>query len=261
MTAHRLHHAGTRTALVLAGIAGLALAAPAQAQSGGKGFLFQQPRWTFAIRGGFDRANARGDIFEFVTDQLTLERKDFSGLNLAADLSYSIMPRVDLVFGGSHSSVTAPSESRKYIGTDDLPILQSTRFVRTAFTGTIKAYLTPRGQTIGSLAWVPARFSPYVGVGGGTMHYKFQQDGEFVDEESANLDVFKDVLTSSAWTPTVHGLAGLDFSLTPHLGVTTEARYSWAKGEMGTGANRDFIGFDRIDLSGLSATAGFHVRF
>jgi hypothetical protein len=261
MTAHRLNHRRTRAALVLAGIAGLALAAPAQAQGGGKGFLFQEPRWTFALRGGFDRANANSDIFEFVTDELTLERKDFSGLHLAADLAFSVVPRVDLVFGASRTSSSTPSESRKYIGTDDLPILQTTKFARTAFTGTLKGYLTPRGQTIGTLAWVPARFSPFVGVGGGAMRYKFEQEGEFVDAESPTLDIFQDRLTSDAWTPTVHGLAGLDISLTPHLGVTTEARYSWARGEMGNGMDRDFLGFDRIDLSGFSATMGFHVRF
>jgi hypothetical protein len=261
MTGHGKHRGSTRRAFFLAGAAALAFAVPVQGQEGGKGFLFQEPRWTFAIRGGFDRANARGEIFEFVTDELTLERKDFSGYNFAADLAFSVRPRIDLVIGASRSGSTTDSESRKWIGTDDLPILQTTTFVRTAFTGSVKGYLLPRGQTIGTLAWIPSRFSPYIGAGGGVMRYKFEQDGEFVDVNSPNLDIFEATLTSHDWTPTVHGLAGLDLSLTPRLGVTTQARYSWAKGEMGNGVNADFLNFDRIDLSGWSATMGLHVRF
>jgi opacity protein-like surface antigen len=256
-----MNHGSTRRAFLLAGVAALAFATPAQGQGGGKGFLFQEPRWTLAIRGGFDRANANSDVFEFVTDELTLERKDFSGYNVGADLAFSVVPRIDVVVGATRSASTADSESRKYIGTDDLPILQTTTFVRMAFTGGVKAYLLPRGQTVGSLAWIPSRFSPYVGAGGGVMRYKFEQEGEFVDANSPNLDIFRDKLTSDDWTPTAHGLAGLDFSLTPHLGVTTEARYSWARGEMGNGLDADFLNFGRIDLSGWSATMGLHVRF
>lgn len=89
------------------------------------------------------------------------------------------------------------------------------------------------------------------------MMYSFEQEGEFVDSESENLDIFRDRLTSDGWTPTAHGLAGVDVALSPRWGVTTEARYSWARGEMGG----DYLNFGRIDLSGLSATMGLHVRF
>src|SRR5687768_9231969 len=141
MTGHGMNRRSARGALLLAGAAALAVATPAEAQVGGKGFLFQEPRWTFAIRGGFDRASASGGLFEFVTDELTLERKDFSGLHLAADIALRIMPRVDLAIGVTHAGSTTPSESRKFVGTDDLPILQTTKFARTAVTGSLKGYL------------------------------------------------------------------------------------------------------------------------
>lgn len=254
---HRFFHRGPRgPLLVLAGIVGFSLAPPAHAQSAGQGFLFQEPRWTLAVRGGFDRANASSDLFEFVTDTLTLDRSDFSGVNVSMDLAYSIKPRVDLALNVGYSGSKTPSEFRKYVGTDDLPIAQTTRFVRIPLTASVKAYLTPRGQTIGSLAWIPARFSPYVGVGGGAVRYKFEQNGEFVDSESPNLDIFRDRLSTDGWTPTAHGLAGFDFALSPRWGVTTEARYSWARSE----TSGDFENY-RIDLSGLSATMGLHVRF
>ena len=257
MTGHRFFHRRARGWLpVLAGIVGFSLAPPAHAQSAGQGFLFQEPRWTLAVRGGFERANASSDLFEFATDTLTLDRSDFSGVNVSMDLAYSIRPRLDLAFNVGYSGSKTPSEFRKYVGTDDLPIAQTTRFVRIPLTASVKAYLTPRGQTTGSLAWIPARVSPYVGVGGGAVRYKFEQNGEFVDSESPNLDIFRDRLSTDGWTPTAHGLAGFDLALSPRWGVTTEARYSWARGE----TSGDFENY-RIDLSGLSATMGLHVRF
>jgi outer membrane protein W len=242
--------------LALAGLASIAIA-PAHAQSGGSGFLFHQPSWTFAVKGGFDHATAQSDIFEFVTDTLTLDRGDFSGFNVTADLSYRLQPRLDLSFSYGYAGSKTPSEFRKYVGTDDLPIRQTTQFVRMPVTAGLKFYLAPRGQEIGTLAWVPARFAPYVGAGGGMVFYKFRQEGEFVDAQSANLDIFRDELTSKDWAPMVNGLAGVDFALSPRWGVTTEAKYSWAKAEMGG----DYLNFGRIDLSGLSATMGLHVRF
>ena len=246
--------------VALGSVAALAFAAPADAQSAGKGFLFQEPSWTLAVRGGFDRASARSDLFEFVTDTLTLSKSDFSAVSYSADLSYRLQPRLDLSFSAGYASSKTPSEFRKYVGTDDLPITQTTKFVRAPVMVSLKGYLLPRGTAVGSLAWIPSRFAPYVGVGGGAMMYRFEQDGEFVDSESANLDIFRDRLVSSGWVPAAHGLAGFDVALSPRWGLTTEARYTYAREHTGYTSDEDFQNY-RIDLSGLSATMGLHVRF
>ena len=262
MKAHSVRRLVRRHVFIpgMAGALWAALAGRADAQSAGKGFLFQEPRWTLALRGGFDRANAGGELFEFVTDSLTLERSDFSAVAYSMELSYSLRPRLDLAFSGGYSSSKTPSEFRKYVGTDDLPIAQTTRFTRVPLMASIKAYLVPRGQTIGSLAWIPSRFAPYLGVGGGAMMYRFQQEGEFVDSESANLDIFRDRLVSSGWTPAAQGLAGFDLALSPRWGLTTEAKYTYSRKHTDMSEEEDFQNY-RIDLSGLSATMGFHVRF
>ena len=255
--------AGSTGPAIRAGFFALALlltvAPTVSAQSSGKGFLFDQPRWTFGIRGGFDRAVAGSDIFTFMTDTLTLEKSDFGGFTVSADLAYAITPRVDLAVGAGFVRSEKLSEFREYIGTDDLPINQTTTFSRLPVTATVKAYLYPRGRSIGSLAWIPTRFSPYLGLGGGALYYEFLQEGEFVDTEEGTdvFDVFYDQFESSGWTPTAHGLLGAEFALTPRLGISTEGRYTWAKSEM----SADFVNFDRIDLSGFSATMGFTIRF
>ena len=231
----------------------------ARAQSG-DGFLFDAPRWTLTLRGGFDRALAGSDVFQFMTDTLTLSKGDFSGFTFGGDLGYSVSPRVDIAVSGAYVRSRKVSEFREYIGSDDLPINQTTTFSRLPVTATVKAYLAPRGRSIGTLAWIPTRFVPYVGVGGGSIRYEFLQEGEFVDSEddgSGNFDIFWDSFRSTGWTPTAHALVGAEFALTPRFGFSTEGRYGWAKSDM----SMDFEGFEPIDLSGFSATMGLTVRF
>ncbi|MGI9181189.1 MAG: hypothetical protein ACR2H9_11900 [Longimicrobiaceae bacterium] len=233
----------------------LAMAHPVQAQRSGEGFLFREPVASLQLRGGYHHANAGSDLFSFATKQLTLRQRDFGGPMLGGDLALRIHPRMDLAFGATYSSASAVSEFRDWVDRDDLPIEQTTRFERVPLTASAKAYLTPRGRSIGSFAWLPARYAPYVGAGGGAMWYRFHQEGDFVDFET--LEIFSDELTSSGWAPIAQALAGLDISLTPRFGLTGEARYSWARAELGD----SFEQFDPIDLSGLSATFGIHLRF
>jgi hypothetical protein len=87
------------------------------------------------------------------------------------------------------------------------------------------------------------------------MYYSYKQDGEFVDFR--DLEIFAESLESKGWGPAAYGAAGIDLSLTPRVGLTTQARYDYARGAM----SRDFDGFDRIDLSGISATVGINFRF
>jgi hypothetical protein len=254
--------AGSLATVLALGLS-LTIASAASAQPTGSGFLFSEPRWTLGVRGGFDRANASSDIFQFMTDTLTLDRGDFSGFTFGADLAYSITPRVDIVAGAGYVRSKKTSEFREYyevVGTTEIPINQTTTFSRLPLTGTLKAYLFPRGRSIGSLAWVPAKFSPYIGVGGGALRYEFRQEGDFVfprENSTEEFDIAYDKFVSSGWTPTAHALLGAEIALTPRLGFSTEGRYGWARSDL----SADFVGFEQIDLSGFSATMGFIIRF
>lgn len=227
------------------------------AQSSGNGFLFQEPRGSFALRGGYARANAGGDLFSFVTDQLTLKRGDFSGLTASADMALRVAPRIDLVFGAGYTGTSTQSEVRRFVDQNNLPIAQTTSLQRVPVTASVRAYLTPRGRSVGNFAWVPARLAPYVGAGGGAMWYRFHQQGDFVDFNTSNQEVFTGDFTSSKWTPVAQTMAGIDYSLSPRIALTGEARYTRAKANL----SESFTGFKQIDLSGLSTTIGLYVRF
>ena len=229
--------------------------AAGQAQGTGDGFLFRKPVGAFVVRGGFAAEQASGDLYSFLTDQFTLDKGDFRAPSFGADVLVSVAPRVDLDFGISYSGWKKPSEFRDFIGTDNLPIAQTTSLARLPLTAGARLYLVSPGRSIGKYAWIPNKFVPYVGGGGGMMWYRLRQSGDFID--FATNDVFPDAFESSGWTGTAHAMAGADYSLTPRLGLTGEARYTWAKTSLGT----DFTGFDGIDLSDFAITLGLNVRF
>ena len=247
-TAYRLPPTACLLALAL-------LAVPLRAQTSGDGFLFRPPRVSLTLRGGWDGAAANGDIFSFATSQLTLGRNDFRGPFGGLDLAISVHPRLDLTLSTSLSATKAPSEFRHWVDLNNLPIEQTTSLRRAPVTLGFRAYLMPRGQSVGQFAWVPARFSPYVGAGGGVMWYRFRQQGDFIDFQTTN--VFFDDFQSSGSTPTANAAVGFDYSLTPHLALNAEGKYNWAKAKLGT----DFSGFGRINLSGYMTTLGLSVRF
>jgi len=244
---------GRYAALLIAATA-VAVTRPSHAQSAGDGFLFHAPVFSFGVRGGFDRASAGSDVFSFVTKQLTLNRRDFSSATFGTDLAIPVSRSNDIVFDAGLTSVSRRSEFRDWVDQNNLPIEQTTSLRRVPLTLGIRHYLSPRGRSIGRFAWIPAARTTYIGLGAGLMNYRFRQVGDFVDFQS--LNVLPDEFTSNAWTPVVHALAGAEVSLGRFIMVTAEARYTWARGPM----SRDYVRFNRIDLSGVSVTTGLSFR-
>jgi hypothetical protein len=243
-------------ATALGAIVSLGVGLPLRAQVGdGKGFLIGTPSGSFTLRGGWALASARSELFAFTTQHLTLDRGDFSSPALDLDVAFRVRPQTDVVFSTSILGTRKKSEFRDLIDNNEQPIEQRTSFLRVPVTLSIKQYLNSRGRSIGRLAWIPSRFMPYVGAGGGAMWYDFKQEGDFVDFKT--MDVFNARLESKGWTPTAHALVGGEYTITPRFAIVTEGRYAWSKAKLST----DFSDFDRLDLSGFSTTAGIAVRF
>jgi len=245
---------GLRGSGLLAIIAIVAIATPSHAQKAGDGFLFQAPNGSWTIRTGVAVPTAHSEVFGQITDQLTLDRADFSSATFGTTLAIRLSTRNDVVFDVSYSSVNRGSEFRDWIDNNNRPIEQSTALRRIPITVGFRHYLTARGRALGRYAWIPARRSLYAGVGVGMMEYEFRQQGDFVDFET--LNVFPDRFVSQSWTPVAQGTLGLDMGLGSFTMLNLEARYTWARAPMSS----DFEGFDRIDLSGVSVTAGLGFR-
>ena len=230
------------------------IAPPSYAQRAGDGFLFHVPIGTWGVRGGINLASANSDVFAFVTDQLTLDRSDFNAPAVGTNIAIRLSGANDIVLDVGYSTVSRGSEFRHWVDQNDQPIEQTTSLRRIPITLGFRHYVTSRGRSVGQFAWIPARRSLYVGLGAGMMEYKFHQVGDFID--FTTLNVFHDEFTSQDWTAVAQANAGLDLALGDFVLLNTEARYSWAKAPMSS----DYVGFNRIDLSGVSVTAGFSFR-
>ena len=251
---------GTRSAWPLFAVAmSVMMILPVEALAqGGDGFLFKRPSVQLSIRGGYFIPRAGSEIFDFTRDQLTVDKSDFNTVGVGAEIAVRASERVGVALNFGYGRSETLAEFRDWvevIGTDSLPILQTTEFTRVPVTANVKVYLTDRGRTVSRFAWIPSKVAPYVGGGVGIVWYEFVQDGEFVDFN--NLDIFVDRISSSGTSATGHVFGGLDLSIGGIWVLTGEGRYSFGSVEMG----EDFVGFDNIDLNGLQMTVGIGVRF
>ena len=234
----------------------LAVPAAVAAQPGsGNGFLFGAPSGSITLRGGVTQPTASSEVWAFSHDNLTLGRGDFAGGSYAAEVSYTLADRYSLQVSVGSSGRTVASTFRNWVDNNDREIEQSSELRRTPLMVGLRYYLVPPGRSLGRLAWVPTRLAPYVAGGVGSVWYKFKQTGDFVDFKT--LDVFPTTLESSGWAPGAYGAAGLDYALSPRVGLVTEARFDYARARL----SNDFSGFDRIDLSGFTVTLGLTFRF
>lgn len=243
------HRSFCRSLLIL--FAAVCLPSAAFAQDG---FRFKPPVTTLHVKAGMAVPSARGDLFDLMTGELTLEREDFAASTFGADVAFAANERVDLIVSLSTTSASRNSESRDWVHEDDLPIEQSTRFRRTPVTLGIKYHLRDRGRMIGNHAWVPNRVVPFVGAGGGLMWYRIEQTGEFVDETT--LQIFPEEYVSSGKALTAHVSGGVEYWLSPAWGVSLEGRYQFGTGEL----SGDFASFNEIDLRGFQLMAGVSIR-
>ena len=244
---------GIRAVLLIASLSGAGVAG-AQPQ-GDPDFLFDRPRGSVGVRGGWLFERADSDLFTFVQEQLTVEPNAFDAPTLAVDVGVAVAPRTEAVFGVEFGGGTVRSEYRDLVDNDRLPITQATRLRQTNLSASVKLALTPRGQEVGSLAWVPSPATPYVGAGVGALWYEFHQTGDFVD--FLDLSVFSDTFQSNGWAPSAHVFAGVDVKLARRVFLTGEGRYLWSQAELGP----DFSSFQPIDLTGFKLTVGINYLF
>jgi hypothetical protein len=233
-----------------------ALPLAAQQETSGRGFLFGAPNVAVTVRAGYAAARAGSDVFSFVTDELTLRKGDFGSFAGGADIAVSLHPHVDLVLSVDNAGMRKRSEFREWEDTDGNPIEQETSFSRLTYAAAVRYYLIPKGRSLGRLAWVPARYTPWLSVGVGRTAYNFNQNGDFIDFDKGN-SVFHDTFKSSQWTTSAQLGAGVDWTLNQRFSLGTQVKYLFGKADL----SYDFSGFAPIDLSGASLTGGITMRF
>jgi hypothetical protein len=89
-------------------------------------FLLKRPTGSVGLRGNWVFARAGSDLFDFLHEQLTIDKGDFRSPAIAADVSYAITPRIDAVFGLEFARTSMQSEYRHLVDNNLLPIEQAT---------------------------------------------------------------------------------------------------------------------------------------
>jgi opacity protein-like surface antigen len=230
----------------------LPAADPVAAQDG---FLFRPPTFSLTVRATHGALRADGDVYDFMTDELTLERGDFAGQGFGIEAAIAAHERFALVLGVSRVQSVQRSEFREFIGEDDLPIEQTTKLLRVPATVGLRLYPLGRGRALSAHAWVPARITPYLQGGAGLQWYRLTQEGDFVDYET--LNIFPDELRSSGSSVTAQVGGGADYWVTPRIALNADVRYGWGSADL----DATFPGFSEIDLSGYQASIGLSFRF
>lgn len=223
--------------------------------------MLGRPKATLTLRGGVTRPNASDGVFAVTGSNgqrlLTLGPDNFLGATFGADIGVPLSQRIELQFSASTANRRAESEYRDFVDNSDLPIEQASRLRRAPLSVGLRYNVVPAGRSVSRLAWVPAKFVPYVAAGGGAMYYKFQQEGDFVDFRSADLDVFTAKLDAKGWAPLAYAATGVTWSVHPAVAINTEMRYDHSRAPL----KGDFTGFGETGLSGLGLTTGLQFRF
>jgi hypothetical protein len=245
---------------VFAVLAFLALAGPAAAQDrpiprSAPDFLFEKPHASVTVRGSWLFTRGDSDWYDFVTDLLTIDNKDFNAPGFGVDVNVPLTSRLEAQGSFDVSGSSTLSEYRNFVDNNRLPIQQTTQLREINLGGNIRYLLMDRGQQVSRLVWVPRRIVPFVGGGVGAFHYKLQQTGDFIDFQDSS--VFGDTFVSQGWAPSAQVFGGVDVRVFKRMYVTIDGRYLWAADDL----ERDFIGFDPIDLAGFRLSGGVNFNF
>lgn len=225
---------------------------------GGDGFLFKEPHVTLKFESGYGFQRASSDIYDFLTDELTLNQRDFDAPYFGGEFAARITERLDLAISVGYQGASQRSEFIDYyepIGDAEVPITQVTEFHLVPATASLRYFPFERGRTIGRFAWVPRSLAPFVGGGVGFVSHSLRQYGDFVDFET--LEIFTDDFESEGRSFLARASAGVNISLGQQFLFTLEGRYGWSSADL----DGDFIGFEPIDLDGAQLIGGIAVRF
>lgn len=218
-------------------------------------FLLDAPRAWLSLRGSMVVPRASGELFAFVTDQLTLGKSDFRARGYSADLGIVLGRTLDLVIGADITSRSSASEYRRFVTASRAAIEQTTTFRQKQVSAGVRLSPLGRGRRISQYAFIPAKVAPFAGAGIATGYYTFDQVGQFVD--FTDFGIFNDRFASDGWAAGPYVNGGVDVQLWKRLYLSVEGRYSWMHGALDT----DFSGFDGIDLAGFRGGTGINIVF
>jgi hypothetical protein len=186
------------------------------------------------------------ELYGFGED-LPLRDSDWTGVYGGAEWRFRMAPSLWLGFHIDGYGRSLDTEYLDFERPSGRPIQQ-----------TLKLSIIPVGA---SVRWMPRDgrrdISPYFGGGIDAVFYKYEEFGDFIDFFDDELPVVGDHFVDDGAAFGAHVFAGLRVPVTDDISLLGEARYLWARTDMGDDFGPDL----EIDLGGVSATFGVSIRF
>jgi outer membrane protein W len=196
--------------------------------------------------GGF-MPRAESNLFDDDADLYGTEKSDFGGLTGGIEFRGRVSENFE---AGIHLDGYGKSVHTSY--------REFERESGREITQTLKFQVVPLGV---SLKWLPAdrdaTIQPYVGGGVDVVFWQYEEFGDFIDFDDADLPIIEDAFISDGATVGAHLVGGLRFRINHDFGLSAEAKF------LGAGTpemNKDFIG-NKVDVSGASFTIGGYINF
>lgn len=224
-----------RAAGVLALCVLAVVALPAAAAAGG-----------LDLRLGAFWPNADSNLFDDDSELYFVTDGDWVGFTGGAEYSMKLADNLELGFHLDGYGKHVDTAYRDFVRDDGSDIRQTLELDTAPLGFTLR--LIPTGRR--------AKVAPFVGVGGDMIFYEYKEYGDFVDFFDPTLPVIFDSFRSDGLAWGFHATGGVRVFVSDDVAIVGEARYIVAKDDM----DDDFRG-NRIDLGGVFATLGVHIRF
>jgi opacity protein-like surface antigen len=187
----------------------------------------------------------RGASFSTATPP-GVQKSDWQGFFGGIEYNQKVANNVELAVHVDGYSKSLDTSYRDYVNFDDSPIQQTLRLMVAPVGVSVRLGPTSRR----------ARLAPFVVAGVDAMVYSYEEFGDFIDFFDPDREILYDSFRSDGVDFGVHLGAGLRVAIGDDFAIVGEARYYWSKTQMG-----DDFDQNEIDLGGLAATIGVHVRF
>jgi hypothetical protein len=198
------------------------------------------------VRLGAMWPSADSNLFDDDDELYFVNDGDWVGFTGGAEYSIKAANNLELGFSIDGYGKHVDTAYRDFVRDDGSDIRQTLELDVVPIGVTLR--LIPTGRN--------AKIAPFLGVGPDLVLYEYKEYGDFIDFFDPTFPVISDSFRSDGVTVGVHATAGVRFFVSDDVAVVGEARYLWAKDDM----DDDFRG-NRIDLGGISATLGVHIRF
>jgi hypothetical protein len=195
---------------------------------------------TFGVRNGFRT------LWDDTGDKDPI--KLFSGPAINGEVLFGLGDFLEAGVGIGYYTKSRDSFYTDYPEIDGTEIEQTTRLRIVPLSVTVRAF--PIGRT------TPVQ--PYVGGGINFYRWQYREVGEFIDFSDDSLPVFEDEFTDDGTATGATILGGVRAPIGRTMLLGGEVRWQGGSADLDPALN--FAG-DKLDLSGVTLAATFHVRF